>query len=469
MEADYLVALSYSTSPEGRLLTISWCAYHLSLKTSTEESSLFIVPSGENLEDLFNNHDLTEMTGLTIQDFNSAPDLPSAMQSLNKAFYESIILNNATFTILTYKDALLCSILPDECLKMGLKLAPHFHKYFDVCSEFEKRYPESGSNLTLSKMLQTLGMIEIPERIKAQEDCKTMVRLISRLIKDGHSFSIPKDVNTEKSKPKILVSKPIKKQTSILEIPVPSRVVIIRGIKSSTEIYEIEEFFYGLRIEKIVLVVDPYSEKTEICIVKFLTEEDALEAVLYDKRRLKKRLVSVEESNEELFQMMVQNSKVEFKGEKLFYLKSREKTLNGLTPSKFYLGMTYFFAENYYFVIEDKSENSSLQSVRVDEQELMGYLRIGHSPSQLVLNSEQSSRAVKIRGFLHSVTKAEVAEFLKDFEVFRFNVFIRRGAKDKTGVEVIVVMNTVDERERVCRVLSNRLYKNRLIEIYFYS
>jgi hypothetical protein len=334
MEADYLVALSYSTTPEGRLLTLSWCAYHLVNKTTTEESSIFLIPSGEDLESLFAASDLTETTGLTQQDFLSAPDLPSAMQLLNKGFYESIILNNATFTILTYKDTLLCSTLPDECSKLGLKLAPHFQKYFDICSEFEKKYPEAGNNLSLTRMLQILGMIEIPERIKAQEDCKTMVRLISRLIKDGHIFSSPKDVNTEKAKPKVQVMKPVKRQTSILDIPVPSKVVLVKGIKPNTEMYEIDEFFYGLRIEKTVMVVDPYSEKTELCIVKFLTEEDALEAGFYDKRRLKKRLVSVEETTEEIFQMMLQNSKVEFRGEKLFYLKSREKVLNALVPSK---------------------------------------------------------------------------------------------------------------------------------------
>jgi hypothetical protein len=76
---------------------------------------------------------------------------------------------------------------------------------------------------------------------------------------------------------------------------------------------------------------------------------------------------------------------------------------------------------------------------------------------------------VKIRGFLHNITKAEVSEFLKDFEVFKYNVLIRRGGKEKTGVEVVVIMNTIDERERVCKILSNRLYKNRLIEIYSYS
>lgn len=292
MEADYLVALSYSTTSDGRLLILSWCAYQLSNKLATEESSLFISPSNIELEATFSSSDLTESTGLTFQDFTNSQDLPSAMQSLNRAFYESIIFSNATFTILTYRDSLLCSILPDECMKLGIKLAPHFQKYFEICTEFEKRYPEAGSNLTLSKMLQHLGMIEIPERIMAQEECKTMIRLISRLLKDGHSFVNPKDVNTEKVKPKPIVQKTVKKLTSILEIPVPSRVVLMKGAKPCIQTYEIEEFFYGLRIEKIVKVVDPVGEKTELCLVKFSTEEDALEAALYDKRRIKKRLIT---------------------------------------------------------------------------------------------------------------------------------------------------------------------------------
>ena len=339
MESDYLVALSYSSNAEGRLLALSWCAYHIGTKSTSEESSIFIHPSGEEIEDLFASGELHEMTGLTLQDMAAAQDLPAAMQSLNKALCETIILQNALFTILAYRDSLLCQILPDECTRLGLKLAPHFHKYFDICAEFEKRYPESGKSLSLARMLHHLGMIEIPERIKAQEDCKTMIRLISRLLKDGHSFLQPKDANSEKVKAK--VSPPVikKKQPCILEIPVPSRVVLLKGPKQCSEDYEIEEFFYGLRIEKILSVLDPYGEKTELFLIKFATEEDALEAILYDKRRMKKRLVTgdlytVEDTTEEIYQMIFLNSECKFAGEKLFYLKSREKSIPGVTPRK---------------------------------------------------------------------------------------------------------------------------------------
>ena len=221
-----------------------------------------------------------------------AQDLRSVMKALNKAFCELFIFQNLNFTLLTYGNSLLCQILPDECTRLGIKLVTHFQKYFDISTEFEKRYPESGTSLSLSKMLQYLGMIEIPERIKVQEDCKTMIRLVSRLTKDQHIFSGPKDSNNEKGKAKVVVQKQVKKLPCILEIPVPSRVVILKGPKMSTEDYEIEEFFYGLKIEKIVSVLDPYCEKTELFLIKFNTEEDALEAVLYDKRRLKKRLVT---------------------------------------------------------------------------------------------------------------------------------------------------------------------------------
>ena len=292
MECDYLVALSYSSSTEGRLLALSWCAYHIGTKTTSEESTIFIQPSGDEIEDIFATGEVNELTGLNLQDMESAQDLPTAMQCLNKAFYESIILQNANFIILTYRDNLLCQILPDECTRLGLKLAPHFHKYFDICVEFEKKYQASGNIITLDKMLQHLGMIEIPERIIAQEECKTMIRLISRLLKDGHNFMHPKDANSEKAKVNVIPQKPPKKASCILEIPVASKVVILKGPKQNTENYEIQDFFYGLRIEKIVSVVDPYGEKTELFLIKFSTEEDALEALLYDKRRIKKRLVT---------------------------------------------------------------------------------------------------------------------------------------------------------------------------------
>ena len=192
MEADYLVALSYSSNSEGRLLALSWCSYHFDTKTIGEESSIFIHPSGEEIEDLFASGELQSTTGLTLQDMEGAQDLRSVMKALNKAFCELFIFQNLNFTLLTYGDSLLCQILPDECTRLGIKLVTHFQKYFDISTEFEKRYPESGTSLSLSKMLQYLGMIEIPERIKVQEDCKTMIRLVSRLTKDQHIFSGPK-------------------------------------------------------------------------------------------------------------------------------------------------------------------------------------------------------------------------------------------------------------------------------------
>ena len=131
--------------------------------------------------------------------------------------------------------------------------------------------------------------------------------------------------------------------------------------------------------------------------------------------------------------------------------------------------MVYYFAEFYYFVVEDKAEMSGAQSIRIDEQELLTHLRVTQSSPQLFLTIEQISRAVKIRGFLHNIKKTDVIDYLRDFEVFKYNVFIRKGPKEKSVVEVVVIMSTVDERERVCRTLSNRLYRNRLIEIYPYS
>jgi hypothetical protein len=469
MESDYLVALSHSSTAEGRLLALSWCAYHIVTKTTSEESCIFIAPSGEDLADLFASGEVTKITGLTLQDMQNAQDLPSAMQCLNKAFYESIILQNANFTLLTYRDNLLCRILPDECTRQGLKLAPHFFKYFDICTEFEKKCPEAGPSPSLSKMLQTFGMLEISERITAQEECKTMIRLISRLLNNSHVFASPKDVNTEKSKLKVAVQQSVKKQSSILEIPVPSRVVLVKGIKASCEIYEVEEFFYGLRVERIVPVVDIYGEKSELWLAKFASEEDALEAVLYDRRRMKKRIVIVEEASEEMFGMAVANLQCGYAGEKLVVLKSKDKNIAEVAPSKEKVGMTYLFAEWYYFVVEDKPERSFSLNLRVDEQELMGNLKVSQSSSQLFLTMEQISRAAKIRGFVNSVQKNEVIEFLRDVEVFKYNVFIRRGGKEKSGVEVVVILNTTEERERVCKVYSNRLYKNRLIEIYPYS
>lgn len=333
-EPDFLVALTHTESPDKRLLELNWCAYNIKNKTVSEESNIFINPSGEELEDIFANGDVTNETGVTIEDMQPAEELPSAMQKFNKFIYETIILQNSSFSIISNGDDLLTQLLPDECTRLGLKLAPHFSKYYDIFTEFEKTYPDSGSLSSVNDMLKCLGLIEAFEKIKSHEDCKSIIRIISHMIKDGHKFEVPKDINAEKVKPKIVQPTPkvIKPSKPLLQtVPALSRVILIKGMSPKIKESEIEEFLYGLRIEKIQHVHEPYGEKTGFIIVKMLTDEDTQEALCYDRRKIKNKTITIEETNEELLSLITENAQTITTAEKLYFLKSREKIIPGLS------------------------------------------------------------------------------------------------------------------------------------------
>lgn len=421
-------------------------------KSITHENSLFIRPSSEELSELT----FEPASGVAAQDLESAQDLSAVLFVFNKFICDEFILQNTHFCFITLGDELLSQVLPDECTRLGLKLAPHFLKSYELTQEFEKAY---GSGHTIPEMLLALGLSEAPERLKSHENCKNLVRVLNKMLKDKHQFGPPMSVNTDKQrgKPQPVPSTPPDLHYEKQET---SKIVLVRGLSYKSNDSDIEEFMYGLRIEQSVPVLDPYMQRTSLFLVKFFTEEDSSEALSYDKRREKGKEIEVTEATENAFCAALRNAeqRVEWTS-RPYYLKVKHHESLAVTAE-----LVYEFNDCIFYVLSEMKVEFS--QYLVGEPEVLSYFRPETSEQPPTLTPDELSRSVKIRGFAYNTTKKAVLEFLRDFEVFKHCVFINQDSLDKSTREVIVVLNTIEEKERAIATVSHCIFQNRLLELY---
>lgn len=477
-ELDFLVILTGCISPNMRLLGLNWSIYDIINKKVKEEADVFLSPIGENISSMFSDTRLTDETGITPQDLEKSVEIKEALQSFNKAVYENIILESSSFSLVTLDDELLCRILPAETIKASIKLAPHFSKYFDLKSEFAKCYPNAQPISFLSEMLNFLNLKDTMERIRSKYECRTMVRIINRMIKDNYNFKDPKDVMVESLKlpnkaPTVQIYPNIETMSaSSSSSPVPavvyptsSTVISIRGAPYNASDSELEEFLYGIKVDRIVHMLDPYGERTGHFYVHCFTEEDAQEALCYNKRLLRNRLITIDESNEKELTIAIRTNEYvqRMQGKFMFY-----RLISGYTDGL--EGAVYTLHPDVFLVLPNSvSPPDNLHITPADEQEFLLHLRPNIANRSNQLTSDQKSRAVKLKGFPMKIKKQEVMNFLIDFEVRKSDTYLQQDSLDRAMIEAIVVLNTTEERERLIRTMSHKQYRGRFIEVYPYS
>ncbi len=192
---------------------------------------------------------------------------------------------------------------------------------------------------------------------------------------------------------------------------------MLKNVSPKSEDNEIEEFLYGLRIEKILHILDSNQEKTGCVLVKMLTDEDTEEALCYNKRKLRHKVI-----------------------------------------------------ESNFYLVEEISEDiflNALQNNNIDDLDI-NYSKPNATKSMPFLTSEQKSRAVKLRGFSQKFTKKEVLGYLRDFEITKHNLILQQNTLDKSTGEAIAVLKSQEERERALQTLSNKMFNGRLIEAFPY-
>lgn len=298
----------------GPIIDINWCAYDLKRQIVIDEVQYFVKPldfMGKLSEET------TAKTNVRPENLFSAFSLYEVIQKFNDFLYLSFTRNNMSFCLVTYGDDLLTNILPNEAKENKIKLAYHFHQYFDIKTEFSK-FSNNPNVVTLKNMLLYLGLKEVPADTVCQNDCKTLVRIINMLTRSNHIFHTPKIINSqykvisdkEITRPAIPSKVPAEKQAKYnnfikFKAPDPSRppfqkfYLRLRGLPYSAREPEVMEFFRGIRLtaDDIQFQYDSDGKFTGESYVRVHNDMDFKEAISYNLSQMGNRYIEIFESN----------------------------------------------------------------------------------------------------------------------------------------------------------------------------
>ena len=303
-----------SQSLSGPIIEINWCAYDLKRQIVIDEVQYFVKPldfMGKLSEDT------TSKTNVRPENLFSAFSLYEVIQKFNDFLYLSFTRNNMSFCLVTYGDDLLTRVLPNESKESKIKLAYHFHQYFDIKTEFAK-FSNNPNVATLKNMLFYLGLKEVPADTVCQNDCKTLVRIINMLTRNNHIFHNPKIINSQF---KVITDKEIVKPPQASKVPAEKQAkynnfikfkapeisrppfqkfyLRLRGLPYSAREPEVMEFFRGIRLaaDDIQFQYDGDGKFTGECYVRVHNDMDFKEAMSYNLSQMGNRYIEIFESN----------------------------------------------------------------------------------------------------------------------------------------------------------------------------
>ncbi len=76
-----------------------------------------------------------------------------------------------------------------ECLLKGIRLAAYFDRFFDLCKEFNRFYPEYGAK-SLADMAQCMGVARKADS-SCMENCKIISNIVASVLREGYAFVEP--------------------------------------------------------------------------------------------------------------------------------------------------------------------------------------------------------------------------------------------------------------------------------------
>lgn len=176
---------------------MNWCVYDIKSQLGVKDSQVFI-----HYDDLVLNQQTLETNNYsqqTIQKINKeSRKFTEALDQLNDYTYQTIVKNNKSFCLVIFGDGILTSVLPKNAQKFQVKLPLHYHQYFDIATEFKKFIPHAIQLQTLADMLKytNLNLKDDNTETLSQSECKSILRLINMLTRQGHVFNFPVKINS---------------------------------------------------------------------------------------------------------------------------------------------------------------------------------------------------------------------------------------------------------------------------------
>jgi hypothetical protein len=103
--------------------------------------------------------------------------------------YTQFTQKNKSFCLVTDGADDLVYTLRKECALKHIRLPSYFDRFFDLCKEFNKFYPEYGAR-SLIDMAQCLGVVRKPDS-STMENCKIISNIVASVLREGYAFMEP--------------------------------------------------------------------------------------------------------------------------------------------------------------------------------------------------------------------------------------------------------------------------------------
>lgn len=117
-------------------------------------------------------------------------DLQTAVNLFDQVLYQKVVNSGESFCIVTDGSWSRQQLFLIEAIRKGVSLAPHYHCFLDLRSEFRKCYPSIPWSSDSSAMFDYLN-------ISAKEDsCSGMEDIVMKMLEAGHCFYVPDSMHT---------------------------------------------------------------------------------------------------------------------------------------------------------------------------------------------------------------------------------------------------------------------------------
>lgn len=117
------------------------------------------------------------------------PNLIQCIRKFDAYVFTQFVQKNKSFCFVTDGPDDLLYTLRKECMMKGIRLAAYFDRFFDLCKEFNKFFPEYGAK-SMSEMCQCLG---VSRKVEASgiDNCKSIANMVASLLREGCAFMEP--------------------------------------------------------------------------------------------------------------------------------------------------------------------------------------------------------------------------------------------------------------------------------------
>lgn len=239
-----------------------------------------------------------EETGLTLEEVSKAEPLDKVLQQFQQSISSELkCFGRSSYTLCVNSPLVIRQALHPEASKKNLVLPECFYSFVDAKKEFHKCCPNSGSvqKLTLSSMLEYVGLPAVSEQSIGVREVRTMVQLLLRILAEPYSHKVS-CVET--------VSYKFDSGTCSKTEPVDSETVIrARGLPWQSSDQDIARFFKGLNIAKggVALCLNNQGRRNGEALVRFINSEHRDLALERHKHHMGSRYIEVYKATGEEF------------------------------------------------------------------------------------------------------------------------------------------------------------------------